>query len=278
MRRHRLSTCLLLVLCWAGTAVAAEDAGLRDLWRAGEAGAYKAPRAGETEAARGLFARLFRGDAAPEAWRELGFELLRVHRGGRAYWIVREAPGRQEGRGWYAVAVEPAPDLLLLPHRRDDFRSGELGLKLLADRRFGGAGWNTVPRREVDFAHQPGGHFDAFVAAWSAVHERGQALQLHGFSAERHPDLAASAVVSAGTRPPSAAARRYARCLDQRFPGEIALYGESAWELGGTTNAQGQLLRASGHDGFLHLEMRRDWRERLYRQPEARRALAECLP
>ncbi len=55
------------------------------------------------------------------------------------------------------------------------------------------------------------------------------------------------------------------------------LFPTTVDELGGTTNVQDKILRAAGHDGFVHLELSRPLRRRL-RDDGSALLLERCLP
>jgi hypothetical protein len=59
---------------------------------------------------------------------------------------------------------------------------------------------------------------------------------------------------------------------------KVLLFPEEVRELGGTTNTNAAALRALGGAAeFLHLEMARDVRRDLVRQPALRARMGECL-
>jgi hypothetical protein len=196
--------------------------------------------------------------------------------------VVVEDDAARRGRGAYVVSLAPAaaPLLVQIPHSFSDRYTLPLGRELFAASRAravafstlhrrGAAGYgdndNRVPARgHADVAHDADSTFQSFTHAWLAGAPRGLVVQLHGF-ADRRVD--ADLVVSPGSRapaPPWATAVRDG--LRRLLPGRsVAVYPDDVDDLGATTNAQGQAVRAAG-GRFLHVEMSFSLRESLRRR------------
>lgn len=246
------------------------------------------PSADELERAARLFAALAKG--SPPAQLEsdaaaLGLELVPVSQPDA--WVLREKATEKRGRGLYAFRAG-AGDILEVPHSFKDEMTREIGLALFAEGRFAMAAWNTVPRHyeengqrvEADLAHLDHSYFMAFTRAVAETRPGSSILQLHGFDqGKRKSSAAADAelILSAGHRHPGERLRRKWQCLAGQFAGKVALYPETASELGGTTNAQAALLQGLGFDHFIHAEISRPLREALRDSSQLRGRLLACL-
>ena len=250
---------------------------------------FAPPAAAEVAAAEELFASLFAGkDGADAAARQQGFELLATREGETDFRVLREAGDQRRGRGFYLFRQGTAwPVVLMMPHAFTDEDTEQIGLQLLLEGKIAAAAWNTVRRRPAaggpeagsqDLAHLPVSSFTAFTRAFARTRPNSLLLQLHGFAEKRKGQtLTAAAVVSSGTKTPSARAKAFAACLRRESGREIRLYPDGPEDLGGTTNVSGRIVRGLGLDGFIHLEMARSYRRELRDQPDKRQQLLRCL-
>lgn len=259
---------------------------------------YVAATPAEAARSEELFLRLLRGERGEDlaaGLRALGFALEVLRLGDEALAVVREAPGAATGKGLYVVrrpANGIAPVALQAPHRFFDEDTGTIAARLLAEElRFAAAAWNTVPRHyddaatgrrvDSDLAHAPVSHLNAFTRAFARAHPGGLVAQLHGFDQGRRRSASgaeADMIASGGTDTPGRQVRARVACLRMATPWKVLLFPEDVRELGGTTNTNAAALRTLGGQAeFLHLEMARDLRRDLVRQPALRARLAECL-
>lgn len=251
------------------------------------------PTRAQVDWAEALFARLLLDEAIhpiEQGFSALGFAVQNI-RTPASITIVREVPGKREGKGTYLVRHQPtdAPVMLQAPHRFFDKGTGTIALRLFEEAPFAALAWNDVPRRytedgrhvDADLARLDVHYLTAMSRAFGRVHQQGRVVQLHGFEPrKRKPGAGTSAtiIISDGTRLPGALVRAVAECLRHAFPTEqVLLFPGDVDELGGTTNRQGAALRAVGSPGFLHLEMSAAFRLILQRRPESREALSNCL-
>jgi hypothetical protein len=119
----------------------------------------------------------------------------------------------------------------------------------------------------VDLAHTRGHYLDAFTRAFVQARPHGVVIQLHGFLQRKRKTAAASSadlIISSGTRYPQAWIQETASEFQDSFGhGVTRLYPREVLELGGTTNTQGTIMRASESGRFIHLEMSQALRRKL---------------
>ena len=140
--------------------------------------------------------------------------------------------------------------------------------------------WNTVRRSGGDLAHLPASYLQAFTRAFAATHRRGLLVQLHGFETSKRTSEAGAAadmIVSNGTREPPLWLLAVARGFRDGVARKVKVYPNDIKELGGTTNAQANLLRDLGHDGFLHVDMSQGLRKQLRDDQSLREVFLKCL-
>jgi hypothetical protein len=247
--------------------------------------AYRSSTPDEQAGERALFEALLAAppaDVAALAPRAAAIGLRLIPCGDAA--VVVEDDAARRGRGAYvvslALAPAPAPLLVQIPHSFSDRYTLPLGRELFVAsgaravafstlHRRGAAGYgdndNRVPARgHADVAHDADSTFQSFTRAWLAAQPRGLVVQLHGF-ADRRVD--ADLVVSLGARAPAPPWARAVRDgLRRLLPGRsVAVYPDDVDDLGATTNAQGQAVRAAA-GRFLHIEMSFSLRESLRRR------------
>jgi hypothetical protein len=243
------------------------------------------PGPAEERAVSELFERtlLWQGgfDSLNAAWREWELELLTLEPHDPSVRLLRELPSARRGRGVYAFRRAQNSLVLEAPHADDDRHTGQITARLFEEGSIAAAAWSSVRRSRLDVAHVPHSYFNSFTRAVARVWPHALVVQLHGFDERRHETQLGSAaqlVVSNGTDRPKAWFSTVGRSFaSNRDLGRVRVYPYQTHELGATTNAQGQLLRAASHHGFLHLEFDRKLRERLRDDPECRTELLELL-
>ena len=202
--------------------------------------------------------------------------------------LMAEEPGQCGGRGVYWLRHDGAPIALTAPHRGSDRNTGALAAALFAEMRASGAAWNSAPRRAndtcgnaIDLAQVRTHPFSAFALAFAQTFPRGLVVQLHGFEVNYRDDVRArdaAMILSDGSQTPPDRLRDLADCLSIAFaPASVLLYPGDTRELGATGNAQGQLLREVGFDGFVHIELSAQMRTRLVSDAAERATFARCL-
>jgi len=281
---------LPLCLCLAAPLRAAEPSVLEDLLAARRCADYRPASESELWRAEAAFEDLLQGRdetpaAANGAWRELGFEALRIAQDDVQWWVVREAAGHCRGQGLYLIREGIAPELMLqVPHGYHDLHTDDIALRLTGTA-VRALAFNTLPRRyahngekrDADLAKRTDSFFVAVTRAFADTFPNGRIVQIHGFSQDKRRTSAgagAGVIVSAGSHWPSPASEAIAACLQAQVDEPVRLYPRDITELGGTRNLQGRILRERGYGGFVHLELSRAIRERLRTQD---RLSAGCL-
>ena len=278
---------VLLGACLGSVGAARGEPGLvpasyAQAWRRGEANEYRAPSAEELSRTRAAFERLFRGDLDGPAASELqsmGWSVRTENAQGRRWTVVAEAEGQRRGRGLYAFS-DRGRHALQAPHVPSDGLTGDILLRYAEGEGPRALAWNTLPRTQVDLAHVARSHFSEFSQAFAAAHPDELIVQVHGFDAgQRHSRAGAqsAAIVSSGTRRPSAGLQSAVTCLKERFDPLTRLYGQDVDELGATTNSIARALRERGFGGFVHLELDLPLRKALVQDAPRRRSLFDCL-
>lgn len=261
---------------------------LRPVRREGE---FHIPSASEARRAETMFADLLGREAQPGADsgpEQFGLALRRTEQ--PAALALAEPEGTCGGRGVYLLRQGEGllPVALVAPHRGADLRTGEIAAALFNDYLFAAAAWNSAPRRNRqgcteggDVTREPTHYLTVFSQAFARRYPHGRIIQLHGFDSERREGLAgqsADAIVSDGSRAPAQRLLDLADCLSAAFPARtIQVFPIDTPELGATSNAQGQALRAAGFSGFAHLELSAAFRKDLQADPAERARLAACL-
>jgi hypothetical protein len=247
---------------------------------------YAIPSRMELERGESLFLQTLRGEgdyaSLKQAWATLHFELIDVRLEDQQIWFLRELPHHKRGRGCYAFRRNASlPIVLQAPHSFFDTHTGTIASRLFQESNVAAAAWNTVHRSKVDFAHERTQWFNSFTRAVTRYHDRSVIVQLHGFAkAKRTTQAAASAdiIISNGTKHPSLWLRRATHVFAQRFESStVCAYPWDVSELGGTTNVQGQIMRAAGRCEFLHLELSKKTRQELNRRSSARKRFLTSL-
>lgn len=284
---------LLLCLFFTGTGVAGTSQSLQELVDERRCDNFVPVTQAQLQLAEAAFVTLLQApaamdDAAVADWQTLGFS-LRQYRAGDVVWLLlQQEPGRCSGQGLYLIRMDAAPDLMLqVPHGyfdqyTDDIAAGllQVPVRVIA--------FNTARRHytrygskvDADLAHRSDSLFTALTRAFVRVLPYGRLVQLHGFNpAKRKSAVGRSAaiIVSSGSRMSSMNSMAVTACLQSLLGGSVQLYPRDVRELGGTGNFQGRLLRAHGHDGFVHVELDRKTRERLRTDDQLRGGFGSCL-
>jgi hypothetical protein len=243
---------------------------------------YEPPKPAEFKRAQELFEHTLRGDRKvaelKSGWERLGFGFIELATDGKPLWLVSEPPGQEFGRGWYLFRTDRESALALeAPHARNDVHTGVLALRMFLAGNARVLAASTITRRIADMAHLDNTFFQALTLAFAEVCPTGLVVQLHGFESANHNNSGADVIASAGTRTPEAWLGDAARRLKEATSLTVLAYPQDTKQLGATLNAQGQALHKTKQCRFLHLEMTKDLRDRLVRDPKLRRAIQESL-
>lgn len=259
-------------------------------WRARNivAPLYRPLDQADVAAIQKLFEETLRSPPSREAWRHAGFIVEPRTFSGSTYLSVDEPAIGIEGKGRYLL--RPGGHLAMAvqaPHGDTDLHTGEIARRLFLETSIMAATINTLPRwavdrrgRPADLAARTDSALLAFTRAFIEQHPDGIVVQLHGFDgAKREAQVAAVAdvIVSDGTHDPSPRLMALRDCLTDVASGPVRLYGDDAFELGGTHNAIGRAIRAAGAGRFLHVEMSLRFRQRLLDDELLREDFVRCL-
>lgn len=263
------------------------------LYEAQQEGSYVPADAIELEKAESLFLRMFRGDDAGllgNEWNAIGFDLIEIREKGTSYRVVRENVTRKEGRGFYLFRINSnSVTVLQAPHSFKDLRTREITFDLMFQSDYAAAAWNTVPRDYVengvtvdaDLANLEQTFYIAFSRAFAQYATQGNVVQLHGYAVEKRttPEGKSSEMIlSSGTSIPTVTLMQTADCMKRNVSAKSLVYPLEIIELGATTNTVGAAMRELGHDGFMHIEINRDVRERLLTETKLQHNFDRCLP
>lgn len=222
-------------------------------------------------------------DAEVAGFQRLGYVPAAVSEPGIMALI--ETAAERRGRGFFAARIEGGTPLMIqAPHQYYDLRTGTLARQLFVESQAMAAAWNTTHRyhnsHDTDLVHIADSYLHALSRAFIDVHPDGRILQLHGFSTAKRDSWAgrrAQAILSNGTRYPTQPLIQLTRCLSQRLGIRAFLYPRDVSELGATTNTLAADLRRRGFDGFVHLELAAELRQRLIAEPATRNLLIQCV-
>jgi len=263
------------------------------LYEAQQEGSYVPADVTELEKAESLFLRVFQGDNAQtlrNEWGAIGFGLIEIREKGINYWVIQENVGRKEGRGFYLFRLNSnSITAIQAPHSFKDLRTREITFDLMFQSDYVAAAWNTVPRDYVvngvtvdaDLAHLEQTFYIAFSRAFAQHFAQGNLVQLHGYAVEKRTTAAGKAselILSSGTSSPTSVLMQTADCMKQKVSDKSLVYPLEVTELGATTNTIGAALREIGHEGFMHIEINRDVRERLLTENKLQNNFDRCLP
>ncbi len=182
--------------------------------------------------------------------------------------IVRLCALEESGEGVFYVrtfADAKTKDMLSIPHRFHDIRTGPIGIGLFQKSAYRAAAFNTAHRDVVDMAHTGQTLFELFHKVYARLYSHESIFQLHGFSAKnRQSESAASLqiIVSSASMTPSYKAEELVlKFAAQKW--EAGLFPRDVNELGGTTNTTAKMLAETGYDGFIHIELESEFRKTL---------------
>lgn len=183
---------------------------------------------------------------------------------------------RDIGSGFFIINSRlNAASMLSIPHRFNDLRTGTIGYKLFATKKYKAIAFNTVSRKKMDSAHTYYTVFNAFHKAFSEVYPQEMVYQIHGFSSAKHKSIVSSnmAIVSSSKLTATKEAKNVYKCLNK---GKISalLYGKNVFELGATKNTQAKTLHFYN---FMHIELSDMVRKRLYENRDTLMTLGKCL-
>jgi hypothetical protein len=182
----------------------------------------------------------------------------------------------RQGRGFYLINYGNRKNMLSIPHRFFDKKTGTIAIKLMIEQPYRAAAFNTVSRKVIDQAHTRDTLFQAFHIAYANTYPQEYMYQLHGFGKTKNKNDTTNIIVSSTTVPATNRAKKIDSCLNI-IGYNSKLYGESIFELGGTTNMQANLLRESGYWNFLHIELQYKVRELLNKDQLSRAKFSKCI-
>ena len=284
---------MLLCAVFTGTGVAGSSPSLREQLSARQCDRYTPATTQQLQQAEAAFVALLQAPAAVDAaaasnWQALGYRLQHASDGEAGWWLLQQPQDQCSGQGLYLVRQDAVAAVAVqIPHGYFDLYTDDIGAGLLqAPVRV--MAFNTARRHftrhghtvDADVAHRGDSYFVALTRAFARVFPSGRLLQLHGFNAAKRTSAAgrsAAAIISNGSDMPSTASLAVAACLQALPVGAVRLYPRDVRELGATRNVQGRLLRAYGHEGFVHVELNRGLRERLRDDDSLRADFAACL-
>lgn len=262
------------------------------------------PSSDELITAEKLFRRIFAGESGPELrrqWAKLGFELTGTRTEQTPLLVLQEfGDGATQtdfvGKGFFVFALDSDPKTVLqAPHSFYDAETEVIALELMANGNFRAAAWNTAPAEEPvhpaylpeSFAPPEEDYMLAFTRALLSVEPDKRIVQLHSFEKEKMYSSSAShsdIILSGYGKQPSQAIGWLGRCLKKKmdytvrtFPFEVQEMGSANKMAGATYNAVGELMTASGSQGFLHISMGGMFREELRAYPDVPEKLFACL-
>lgn len=220
-------------------------------------GSYRSPTASQRIVVASAAAAAGSGDIqrARRLAEEIGYEVLIAVADGEPAVVLRERDAGGRGWGLFVFGTGDRSAVLVeVPHPIADLQTAEIGLGLFIETRasallIAGAHRDAAPAGSADVAHRRD-------TVFHAVHEHlldedVLVVQPHGFASS--DDRPFEAVVSAGTRTPTAVATDVGEVIASGGA-RVCLYGEEKCDdLGGTSNQQGITARRLGAF-FLHLE------------------------
>ena len=222
-------------------------------------------------------------DAQRRFWSRVGMSLQPW---GDDYWLLMDDPVRPSGHGFYLICKSCQDRLVLqAPQGDSDLNPAKIAIEWWAVGGVAALAIHTAPRQladreeSSDLAQLKGTFFNAFSEALVRQKQLSTVVQLHGFAQSRRRSRAgatADIILSNGSRLSSPRVRGLQACLMRQFSA-VRSYPQQVSELGGTRNQQGILLRSQGFDGFIHLEMAYELRQRLVASNRERERLHRCL-
>ena len=218
-------------------------------------------------------------DDLQDRWAAQDWQLLKSSSG--RYFVVREHPDHQHGRGVYAFQTGVKSSIVLqAPHRFNDLMTGSIVIKLFCEQSVAAVALNTIHRSKIDLSHTQLHFINAFTTAVIKAQPDVTILQIHGFTNKGKTGAAklAKIIVSDSTKFPGRLARQSAIELKTTFGAEpTRLFPIDVQQLGGTTNRQAEIAHGLGCPNFLHLELNREFRDELDADASVREAFFASL-
>lgn len=268
-----------------------------DLWKelrqTAVCGNYQPLTEAQLQTAESLFQRmLLKSEINPRQlaaeWEGLGYSLVDSATVDDGWMLLKEAVSPCRGAGVYLINLNDSKPLVVqAPHAYQDLRSGQITSGLLR-KDIAILAWNSAKRRlrvgnravDADLAKRTDSLLLALSRALARTHPDGRLVQIHGFDNKRRTTQAgasAAVILSSGSRWNTPSVASIARCLQQEIDGQVLVYPQQVTELGATKNIHGRTLRRYGHDGFVHLELNRQTRQRLATEPVLLAEFSQCL-
>lgn len=246
---------------------------------------YYAPTEDELFTAEELFEDTLNGDknfdSLKQSWRQLDFSLSKeTDPNGDIYWALTPfQPKHGSGIYWFRQS-DSTPIVLQAPHSLDEIYTDSIATKLFYETDVTAAAFSTISREEADLAALDDSYFQAFTKAFITVYPEAVIMQIHGFRQEnRETEMGEKSdiIISNGSENPADWVKDYHTCVKSDVDGLVTLFPYDVEELGGTLNAQGNLIRSLGSHGFLHVENNYPIREKMKDDENLRKVLVECL-
>lgn len=252
---------------------------------------YVAPPQGHLDQAEVLFQKLLTtrnfSQEDANAWSQLELRLTETRDDfGRRYAVIAEfdPPGNGTGQGFFAIKLDPVTPseqskFLQGPHRPSDLHTHEIVLDLLRlSDVFGGAGWATTHRNNVDLCKEPRSYYNSFTTAIAKASSTPTILQVHGFAKEGQ-SMDVDVVFSSTKQNMTQEIEAIADCVKEGLsPWIVAKFPEEADFLGGTLNINANLFYGDNSAGkFIHFETSRELREELRVDSTLKLQICECF-
>jgi len=258
---------------------------LKQLWQDSRATHFQAPTHSELRQAQQLFQRHFLGEWNTEleqAWQDLGFEAQLINiKPGQPYLIIKEQANQRQGRGFFVFNRQSQSSAILqAPHSFKDSYTGSIAFKWFIEGDYRAGAWNTIPRDSIDVAHAPDSYFNAFSRALGRHIPQARLIQLHGFAQHKRrsdPGRSADIILSAASQWPTPQVQTITTCARQQLPHKVRIFPLDVSELGGTLNINAAVLRQTGQNDFIHLEMSKKLRRKLLKDQTLRSRLSDCM-
>ena len=249
---------------------------------------YQAPSTENMASAEQLFMSLFSTHAIGSndltAWNALGFNITQVTEGSNNYAIISEpSPQAGVGRGFYIINLSnQSQNVLTMPHRPSDLYTHLIGYKLLIEKNYVAAAWNTTRRTNADLGKEEMSYFNSFVTAVAKSFPAPNVIQLHAFDATSHEIDGDMILSSTKKQLPPANYDNIANCLKTQLVGTRAFtilqYPKVLNELGGTLNINAKKFYEANANGFFfHVEMSQELRLQLRDNVNLRNTFSNCF-
>lgn len=243
---------------------------------------FKSPNIFEMQKAEALFQKILRGnigESVRRSWKDLGMDMQLFMDKKKPFLVVGESLLKLEGRGIFLFRMNDSrPVLLQCPHAFKDLHTGKISLDVFSELPFQALSMNTHQR----YAHKEGGenpdmsdrrlsYFNALMKAFVRQSPEGRVVQIHGFAREKRKQVQSKTkdmILSSGTKIPSELLNKTEPEFRNILGKSLAIYPKESNELGGTTNIQGKIMREMQHQGFLHVEMSRELRDKILKDAE----------